>query len=127
MRFTSRYRNLSYVIDRAIPQRDSAGNQIGVSTPFRVVFGGTREGVFDSDTIEDPDKRKRAEDFLLKHKDLGVWYHVEQAEQATQTVLNTCIGTIAIPGEPSAVCGKPTEPGQDYCAACLSVPEGASA
>lgn len=117
MIFTSRYRPLTYVIK---PQSDREKGLPYRPDGFKIVFNGTREGTFDSSSIEDEDQRKFAEDFLLNHRDRGTYFHVTEEPQL-DAALGVCIGTIDEPGQSSRICGKTAQAGSDYCAECSQV------
>lgn len=121
MRAISKYRPLTYVIESSATRYDLNGVPIGRTDGFYVEFNGHREGVFDSALIDDPVKRKRAEEFLMSHSDRGTFFHVERdtpVKDSKKTKVKGCIATVHVKGQPASVCGKPAVDGLDYCIDC---------
>lgn len=120
MIFRSKYRNLRYVIDPSFHKLNAHGLKGELVKGLSADFVGQKDGTFDSVKAAaqnrwDDTTREAVEEYLLNHQDCGVWfYHVPEPEE--QVVLQACIGKLLVPGESEArVCGRPVEPGEDYC------------
>lgn len=134
MRAESRHINLTYVVTPATWMTDAQGHKTGATPGFRIVFGGLRSGIWESEMVKDPAQREIAEDYLRNHPDNGVRYHIvdEPSVLKDDTVIEgrvstvnqaapvpVCVATVVEPGKESALCGKPAAEGEEFCSAHL--------
>lgn len=128
MRLASKYRKYEIVLKPTDYRYDSRGHRMPqLDKGISLMVDGVREGVCDVDAVAarenwTPDTKMWVEDRLRNHPDRGSFFHIEDEPQgsteapvASGPVESGCIGMLVVPGEPTRVCGKPTEEDSDYC------------
>lgn len=130
MRAESRHINLTYVVSPSTWVTDAQGHKVGATNGLRIVFGGLRSGIWESESIKDPAQREVAENYLRNHPDNGVRYHIvdEPSSVKDDTVIEgrvstvnaeksvpVCVATVSEPGKESTLCGKPVVEGEELC------------